>query len=232
MAIPWKTIESVDTKEGVLELRRHGQGDFLITVDGRVLMNSASHRTEAALGRLACRHLETRPAPRVLVGGLGMGFTLRAVLDALPAGAEVTVAELNPVVVSWCRGPLSELTGGAAVDPRVRIEIEDVARVVGNRAEKPGPGTIDAVIYDLYTGPYTRTHKEGDPLYGNRAIESVRTVLSPGGIFAVWGEDYDAGFVKRLEAGGFEATVRRPKKGGPRHVIYLAKPQPSRHNIG
>ncbi|MCF8050885.1 MAG: spermidine synthase [Desulfobacterales bacterium] len=221
MAIPWKTIERVDTEEGVLELRRHGQGDFLITVAGRVLMNSASHRTEAALGRLACRHIEARPAPRVLVGGLGMGFTLRAVLDVLPAPARVTVAEVNPVVVSWCRGPLSELTGGAAVDSRVRIEIEDVARVVRHWAEKKGPGTIDAVIYDLYTGPYTRTHKKGDPLYGNRAIESVRTVLSPGGIFAVWGEDYDGGFVNRMEAGGFATTVRRPKKGGPRHVIYL-----------
>jgi spermidine synthase len=221
MAIPWKTIERVDTDEGVLELRRHGQGDFLIAVDGRVLMNSASHRTEAALGDMACRHLQGKKGPQVLVGGLGMGFTLRAVLESVPADGAVVVAELNPVVVSWCRGPLLELTGGAAADSRVRIEIGDVARLVRSWAEKPVPEAFDAVIYDLYTGPYTRTHKKGDPLYGNQAIEFVRAVLCPGGIFAVWGEDYDAGFVKRMEAGGLATTVRRPKKGGPRHVIYL-----------
>ena len=130
MAVPWKTIERVPTDEGLLELRQRGERDFLITVGGRVLMNSGSHRTEAALGRLACEPIADRPSPRVLLGGLGMGFTLRAALDSLPAAADVVVAELNPVVVDWCRGPLSAITAAAASDDRVRIEIGDVARFV------------------------------------------------------------------------------------------------------
>lgn len=223
MAIPWKTIESVETDEGVLELRRRGKDDFLITVGGRVLMNSGSHRTEAALGRLACDRLEGRPAPKVLVGGLGMGFTLRAVLDSLPKGAEVVVAELNPVVASWCRGPLAALTDGAAGDSRVRIEIADVARLVQKAAGSRNGERYDAVVYDLYTGPYTRTHKKNDPLYGGPAVKAVRSVLAPGGVFAVWGEDFDEGFLKRLASCGFAADVHRPGRGGPRHVIYLAK---------
>jgi spermidine synthase len=223
MAIPWETIETISTGEGVLELRRRGERDFLITVGGRVLMNSGSHRTEDALGRLACEPIADRPAARVLVGGLGMGFTLRAVLDSLPNSAFVVVAELNPVVVDWCRGPLSGLTEGAAADRRVRIEVGDVTGLVAASARRRGRKRFDAVVYDLYTGPYTRTHRKGDPLYGNRALASVRAALYPGGVFAVWGEDYDAGFAKRLEAAGFDTTVKRPGRGGPRHVIYLGE---------
>jgi spermidine synthase len=221
MAVPWKTIERVTTDEGPLELRQRGERDFLITVGGRVLMNSASHRTEAALGRLACGRLETASAPRVLVGGLGMGITLRAALDALPASAFVVVAEINPVVVDWCRGPLSTLTGSAAADRRVRIEIDDVAHLVRAAAAGPDRKRFDAVVYDLYTGPYTRSHPGNDPLYGSRALGAVRRALTPGGVFAVWGEDYDAGFAGRLTAAGFQTSVTRPGRGGPRHVVYL-----------
>lgn len=221
MALPWKTIERVDTEEGVLELRQRGEKDFLITVGGRVLMNSTSHRTETALGRLACEPVKKRPAPAVLVGGLGMGYTLRAVLDSLPADARVTVAEINPKVVSWCRGPLAKLTDGAVFDPRVHIKAGDVARHFGGRKGAAGP-RYDAVAYDLYTGPYARTHKEKDPLYGRAALKAVFAALTPGGVFAVWGEEPDAGFVKRLESAGFSTALKRPRKGGPRHVIYLA----------
>ena len=117
MAQPWKTIESVSTVEGILELRQRGERDFLIMIGPQVLMNSLANRSEVVLGQLGCGHLKESESPRVLVGGLGMGFTLRAVLDTLPATARVVVAELNPTVVEWCRGPLAGLTHGAVDDP-------------------------------------------------------------------------------------------------------------------
>src|SRR4051812_29875353 len=110
MAQPWRVIERVSAKDGDLELRQRGERDFLITFGGLVLMNSSARRSEEALGDLACRGLREASAPKVLVGGLGMAFTLRAVLDALPEGGRVLVAELNPVVLEWCRGPLAPLT--------------------------------------------------------------------------------------------------------------------------
>lgn len=228
MALPWKTIDSVPTGEGVLELRQRGERDFLITVGGLVLMNSLAHRSEVALGHLACGHLQQHAAPRVLVGGLGMGYTLKAVLDALPASGRVVVAELNPVVLDWCRGPLAHLTDGAAADPRVSVEIVDVARLIRRYAGDGRGEGFDAVILDLYRGPHAQSHKRDDPLYGSRAIEFTRAVLKPGGVFAVWGENYDAGFDKRLVAAGFAVTSERPGRGGLRHVVYVARLQPPR----
>lgn len=221
MAKPWKTLDRIVTDEGVLELRQRDTRDFLITVGGLVLMNSMANRSEVVLGQLGCRHLRDRPAPRVLVGGLGMGCTLRAVLDSLPADAEVVVAELNPVVLQWCRGPLAELTAGAVDDPRVRVEIGDVADLVrqaGSRGER-----YDAVIFDLYKGPHFRTDKRDDPLYGSRAIARVQQLLPPGGAFAIWGENPDEGFTSRLRAAGFTVTLERPGRGGLRHVVFLAR---------
>jgi spermidine synthase len=222
MAQPWQTLASVPTKEGTLELRRRGERDFLITLGGLVLMSSSAHRSEAALGALACRDLRRRADARVLVSGLGMGFTLRAALDSLPATGRVTVAELNPVVMEWCRGPLAELTARAAEDPRVTIRIADVAEVIRERAVS-GEGRFHAIILDLYEGPHARTHKRDDPLYGSKAIEAARSALEPGGVFAVWGESHDAGFEKRLRAAGFSVTCERPGRGGLRHVVYLGK---------
>jgi spermidine synthase len=222
MAQPWKIIDSVATEEGLLELRQRGERDFLITVGGLVLMNSLAHRSEVALGRLACGHLKNHVAPRVLVGGLGMGFTLRAVLDSLPPTARVVVAELNPVVLEWCRGPLAGLTEGAVADPRVAVEIADVAEFI-RKAAVGGRETFDAVVFDLYKGPHYRTEKRDDPLYGSRAIEKTRALLKPGGVFAVWGENYDAGFDKRLRAAGFSTSAERPGRGGLRHVVFVAK---------
>ncbi len=116
MAKPWRQIDSVDTGEGLLELRQRGETDFLITIDKRVLMTSSATSSEIALAEQACAPLRDKKNPRVLVGGLGMGFTLKAAIDTLPADAEVVVAELNPTVLSWCRGPISHLTGGAVDD--------------------------------------------------------------------------------------------------------------------
>jgi spermidine synthase len=221
LAQPWKVIESVPTRQGTLELRQRGERDFLITVGGLVLMNSSAHRSEVALGELACRHLAGSPHPKVLVGGLGMGYTLKAVLDQLPETGSVLVAELNPVVVQWCRGPLAPLTGAAVADPRVTIEIADVAAVIRRSAAESSP--FDAIVLDLYTGPHAGSHKRDDPLYGSTAIETTRAALSPGGIFAVWGENNDAGFERRLRSARFSVTTARPGRGGLRHVVYVAK---------
>ena len=226
MAQPWIVLDSVATDEGILELRQRGERDFLITVNSLVLMNSSLHRSELALGELACAQLKQQASPKVLVGGLGMAFTLRAVLDSLPPSGSVLVAELNPVVLDWCRGPLAFLTAEAACDPRVTVEIADVAEVIMRSAmQQKG---FDAIVLDLYKGPHAKSHKVEDPLYGSTAIEMTRAALKPGGVFAVWGENYDSAFDKRLGAAGFSVFSDRPGRGGLRHVVYLARMQQHR----
>jgi len=222
MAQPWKTIENVATDEGILELRQRGERDFLITIGPQVLMNSLANRSEVVLGQLGCGQLRESESPRVLVGGLGMGFTLRAVLDTLPATARVVVAELNPTVVEWCRGPLAALTANAVGDPRVTVEIGDVAQRIRKSAVNGGEERFDAIVLDLYRGPHAKTHHSDDPLYGSRAIENMRAALKPCGVVAVWGEQYDEGFDKRLRSAGFTVTSDRPGRGGLRHVVFLA----------
>ena len=224
MALPWKTLDHFITEdEGVLELRQRGKGDYLITIGSQVLMNSKAQRSEMALGKLGCQDLLQHPQPRVLVGGLGMGITLRVVLDALPDTAQVKVAELNPKIHEWCIGPLSELTGGAANDPRVTTEIADVAKLI----KKSGNENFDAIILDLYRGPHPQTDRLNDPIYGSRAIKHTYTALKFGGIFAVWGENPDSDFENRLSSGGFTVRCERPGKGGYRHAVWVAikKPQ-------
>ena len=125
----WTVLDRVQTPDGVLELRRRADDDFLITIDGRVLMNSRAHRSELGLARLGCKGL-TEPSPSVLIGGLGMGYTLRAALDCLPTHARIVVAELNRCVLQWCEGPLAALTIDAVRDPRVEVRIEDVAQSI------------------------------------------------------------------------------------------------------
>ncbi len=223
MAKPWKTLDRISTEEGELELRQRGEKDFLITVGGLVLMNSLSNRSEIVLGQLAVKHLKDRSAPKVIVGGLGMGYTLRAILDCLPESAEVVVAELNPTVVDWCRGPLAPLTNSAVSDPRATIEICDVAKLVRTKANSNPKECFDAVVFDLYKGPHFRTDKINDPLYGSKAIANVRNCLKPGGTFTVWGENYDEGFDQRLQSAGFKTSHQRPGRGGYRHVVFIAK---------
>jgi spermidine synthase len=226
MTQPWQTIDRVSTNEGLLELRRRGPGDFLITVGGQVLMNSMANRSEVALGKLACERLMGLIRPLVLVGGLGMGFTLKAVLDNLPAAGRVVLAELNPVVLAWCRGPLAALTNHAVADARVEVNICDVAQLIRLYARDPSVEKLDAVILDLYTGPYVRSHKRDDPLYGSIAINRTHEALKPGGVFAVWGEDYDTGFARRLAEAGFASTHHRSGRGGSGHVVYLGRKVP------
>jgi len=162
MTRPWQTIAQVQTPEGPLELRQRGAADFLITIAGRVLMTSQARRSEEALATLALRDRAPASVRDVVIGGLGMGYTLRAALDVLPATARVTVVELNADVAAWCRGPLAPLTGGAVDDPRVTIVVADVSE---HLARAPG-GAFDAILFDLYEGPHAATQSADDPLYG------------------------------------------------------------------
>ncbi len=223
MAQPWKTIDNIITCEGLLELRQRGERDFLITIGSQILMNSLSNRSEVALGLLGCGHLKKCDRPLVLVGGLGMGFTLRAVLGTLPPSAQVVVAELNSTVLQWCREPLAVLTENAVGDPRVTVEIGDVAHRIRTTAENGGEPRFDSIILDLYRGPHAKTDQRDDPLYGSRAIENMRAALKPCGVVAVWGENYDENFDKRLRNAGFTVTINRPGRGGLRHVVFLGR---------
>jgi spermidine synthase len=222
MAQPWQTIDKVDTADGVLELRRRGARDFLILINNRVLMNSGENRSEIALGELACRKAAAGRRPRVLIGGLGMGLTLKAALDSLPVTAQVVVAELNPVVVTWCRGPLAMLTNHAVDDPRVTVVIDDAAAVIASAAQ-PGAERFDVIVIDLYEGPGAASDPQRDAFYGSRALTTTVKALTPGGIFAVWGENPDASFEKRLASAGFMVDRKRPGRGGLRHVVYAAQ---------
>jgi spermidine synthase len=213
---PWRTLARVDTAEGPLELRARGERDFLIVVGGRVLMTSAAHRSEEALATRALTGLRA-PAPRVLIGGLGMGFTLRAALDALPATARVRVVELNPVVVAWCRGPLAPLTGAAVDDPRVEVEVADVAHAI---ATAPA-GALEAILLDLYEGPFAVVKDPDDPWFGRGALARARAALAPGGVLAVWSEEPCPPFARLLAAAGFALVTDEVRGGGRRHVVYL-----------
>ena len=141
----------------------------------------------------------------------------------MPATAQVVIAELNPTVVEWCRGPLALLTDNAVDDPRVTVEICDVAKLVRRCAQGDAKGSFDAVVFDLYKGPHYRTDKINDPLYGSKAINNVRACLKPEGLFTAWGENYDEGFDQRLCAAGFTTRSERPGRGGYRHVVFVAK---------
>ncbi len=216
MALPWKTLATVATAEGPLELRQRGPRDFLIVVGGRVLMTSAARRSEEALATLAAAALGPREAPRVLVGGLGMAYTVRAALDAFGPDAVIAVAELTPAVIDWCRGPLAILTDGAALDRRTELVTGDVAKIIGaSRA------AYDAILLDLYEGPNPATQDKRDPFYGADALARSHAALRPGGVLAIWAEDPDASFPRRFGAAGFAVTTHRAGKGGRAHIVYV-----------
>lgn len=217
---PWKTLATVTTAEGALQLRQRGDAEFLIVIDGRVLMTSRDRRSELALATLACDALRSA-TPRVLIGGLGMAYTVRAALDALPAGAELVVAELTPAVLDWCRGPLAPLTGGAVLDPRVRVVIDDVARVIAGAPR----GHYDAIVLDLYEGPHAATQRADDPFYGRAALASSHAALAPGGVLAVWSEEPDDAFARRFTAAGFDVATHRLGKTRT-HIVYLGRRRP------
>lgn len=216
---PWQVLESVHTKEGVLELRRRGERDFLMTIAGRVLMNSQHHRSEDVLSDVACAELGKKSRPRVLLGGLGMGYSLRAALDHLPPKAAVTVVDLNQVVVDWNRGPLGPLARFPLADERVKVVVADVSKVIA----KARPGSYDAILFDLYEGPHSVINRDWHPLYGSEAIRRTRSALGPDGIFAIWSEEADPLFEERLKKNGFTVTRHKGGTGGRLHIVYLAQ---------
>ena len=202
--------------------RRRGDGDVLIAIAGRILMNSRAHRSEVALAQLACRTLSKARAPRVLIGGLGMGYTLRAALDVLPADARVVVAEITAAVAHWCRDELAELNRSALDDPRVEVRIEDVALTVAQAQRSRLAQRFDAILFDLYAGPGADTSPRDDPFYGMKMLRRIRGALRPGGVFAVWSENVCAAFEKRLQSSGYNVERSRPGRGGLRHAVYIA----------
>lgn len=212
-------LERVDTAEGPLELRQSGAQNFIITIAGRVLMSSMLHRSEVAVAELGVAPIRSRPAPRVLIGGLGLGYTLRAALDALPRAARVDVAELNPAVERWCRGPLAILTKSALADARVRVALGDVTARIAEAAQGE---PYDAIVLDLYEGPGTPQKGKRDPLYGSAILARAHAALTAGGVYAVWSEEPNTPFEERLRKVGFRVELVRTRGGGPRHAVYVA----------
>ncbi len=220
MSRPWQIVDQRETADGVFELRQRGDvDDFLICIDGRVLMNSRESRSEKELGIRTCRDLKS--GARILVGGLGMGLTLRAVLDSIDAQSQVVVAELHSVLTDWCRGPLAGLSKDCLADGRISVQVGDVADRI--REAAAGAASFDAIVLDLFEGPHARTDAQRDPLYGSLAIERSWRALSPGGVLGVWAEAREERFESRLRAQGFSIESHRPGKGGFRHWVVLAR---------
>ncbi|HEY5711649.1 MAG TPA: spermidine synthase [Allosphingosinicella sp.] len=202
-----------------LRLFRRGE-DHMIVLDRNELMNSRMSGSEVALATMTLERLGGRAAPHVLIGGYGMGFTLRAALSGLGKQARVTVAELVPEIIDWARGPMAELSGACLDDPRVRLAIGDVAALIGEaRAE------YDAILLDVDNGPDGLTRDGNDGLYFPRGLAAARSALKAGGILAVWSAAPDKAFAKRMANAGFtveEVAVRARANGkGPRHVIWF-----------
>ena len=217
---PWEPLGETTTPDGTsLTLTRHTD-EYVILANGRSLMSSRMHGSEEAMAALACRRARTLERPWVLLGGLGMGFTLRATLDLLPSGAIVVVAELVPAVVEWNREPLGPLAAHPLKDKRVRVEMGDVAATM-----RTSPGCFDAVLLDVDNGPSAFTESGNAALYDNRGIAVARDALKRDGVIAVWSAWDNRKFEQRLRHAGFRVEVERVrgrlKKGGPRHTIFL-----------
>ena len=220
--IPREVIGVAEVPGGPpLRLVRHGR-DFMIMLDRNELMSSRMSGSEAALGVLACHRLRLPDQARILVGGYGMGFTLRAVLAELGPGARITVAELVPGIIDWARGPMQEMAKGCLDDPRVEIRIEDVGGLISTARSR-----YDAILLDVDNGPDGLTRQENDGLYSARGLHQARAALKPGGVLAVWSAAADAAFTRRLKQAGFaveEVHVRARANGkGPTHTLWFGR---------
>lgn len=222
---PWESIEQTRTADGIdLRLTRRDD-EYVILSDGLTLMSSRMHGSEEALATLAYDRMPPQDRPCVLIGGLGMGFTLRAVLDRLPAAASVTVAELVPAVIEWNRGPLGPLAGYPLTDRRVRVHTGDVAAAV-----HMARGTLDAILLDVDNGPAAFTVPRNASLYDDRGVGQVHTALRSGGVLAVWSVREDRAFAQRLRRAGFVVSVERVRARltkGSRHFIILGQKRPA-----
>ena len=204
-----------------LKLYKRG-GDFMITLERNELMSSRMSGSEVALGVMTCQRLSALASPTLLIGGYGMGFTLRAVLATLGANAQVIVVELVPDIISWARGPMQALAAGCLDDPRVEVSMGDVAVLIRN-----GAGRYDAILLDVDNGPDGLTRQANDGLYSVRGLADAKAALKRGGILAIWSAAPDNAFARRLSQAGFcvdEVRVRARENGkGPMHVIWFAK---------
>ena len=220
--IPWSLLDAAQIPggEGELRLMRRG-AEFSIMLGNIELMNSRVSGSEEALATLSCERIQARPQPRILIGGLGMGFTLRGALAVLDSKARITVAELVPAVVAWARGPMAEVFGASLTDPRVGIEETDVGRLI-----RSGRSTYDAILLDVDNGPEGLTREANDRLYHKAGLSAARLALRPGGVLAVWSSGPDRNFTPRLRTVGFhvdEVKVRaNGPRGGARHVVWIA----------
>ncbi|MFC3068624.1 polyamine aminopropyltransferase [Phenylobacterium soli] len=220
--IPWEHLDTAQIPGGG-ELRLMRRGAELSIMSGSIeLMNSRLSGSEQALAELTCAPLAGAARPRVLIGGLGMGFTLRAALAALPAAAEVVVAELVPAVVEWARGPMAQIFAGCLEDPRVAIRVADVADLIAE-----AQGAYDAILLDVDNGPGGLNRAANDGLYGLPGLAAAAAALGPGGVLAVWSATPDDAFAQRLRRSGYLVEEKRVRatgsKRGARHVIWLAR---------
>jgi len=219
--IPWERLDAVTLEDGVdLKLMRRGS-EYSIMLGTNELMNSRLSGSEEALANLAAEKLAGRAGIRMLIGGLGMGFTLRAALKALGADARITVAELVPQVVDWARGPMAEVFDGCLEDPRVSVHVGDVGELI-----RAGKGCWDAILLDVDNGPDGLTRTGNDALYSAAGLAAAYLALSPGGMFSVWSSAPDPAFTRRLKQAGFTVaevpTRASTKKRGARHMIWIA----------
>ena len=219
--IPWQHLDTAQVPGDGDELRLMRRGtEFSIMTGGTELMNSRLSGSEEAMATLAFQRIGDRPGARVLIGGLGMGFTLRAALAAFGPDARIVVAELVPGVIAWARGPLGELHGDSLGDPRVTIHQGDVGALI--LAEDDA---FDAILLDVDNGPGGLSRKENDGLYSPAGLAAARRALRPGGVLEVWSSTRDTAFTQRLKRAGFtveEIGVRAHKGRGARHVIWMA----------
>jgi spermidine synthase len=220
--IPWLHIDSAVVPGADVELRLMRRGDeFSMMLGDNELMNSRLSGSEEALATLTCRRIESNKRPDILIGGLGMGFTLRAALAVLGPEARIVVAELVPAVIAWARGPMAPLFGGSVSDPRASIREADAVDVIRSHAS-----AFDAILLDVDNGPEALIRKANDSLYDSKGLKSIHRALRPGGVLAIWSSGPNAAFTKRLGDAGFEvnevnvrATARRK---GARHLIWFA----------
>jgi spermidine synthase len=219
--IPWSQLDTAKVPGGgELRLMRRG-AEFSIMLGSNELMNSRLSGSEEALATLACERIRARREPRILIGGLGMGFTLRAALAALGTRAQVVVAELVPAVVTWARGPMAEVFGKSLIDPRVGILEADVSELI-----RSGQTRYDAILLDVDNGPEGLTRDANDALYDRNGLSAAHAALTQGGVLAVWSSGPDQNFTRRLRQAGFDVDEVRARankaRRGARHVIWIA----------
>jgi spermidine synthase len=215
---PWQVVEKARAPDGTEMVLARRDEEFVVRYDGKVLMSSRQHGSEDALASLALDRVQQRRS--VLVGGLGLGFTVRAALDRLPVDAKVVVAELTPALLDWNRRLVGKLAGRPLDDPRTHVHIGDAVQRI-----REAKGVYDAILLDIDNGPSSMVHESNHRLYGPGGIALCRDALTDGGCLAVWSAHHDERYLERLQRCGFDAQAKivrsRGELGGLKHVIFL-----------